>query len=80
MTDSVEFTPEELLETVLNIAASAVEQQFDDNTREALWVVLDACATAYGIEAHRVFEDTTPPTSFPFSITDVSPPDEDPST
>lgn len=68
------FTPEELLETVLNIAASAVEQQFDDDTREALWVVLDACANAYGIEAHRVFEDTHTPQSFPFKITDVTPP------
>jgi len=68
------FTPEELLETVLNIAASAVEQQFDDDTREALWVVLDACATAYGIEAHREFEDTNPPVSFPFKITDATPP------
>jgi len=79
MSDSVEFTPEELLETVLNVAASAVEQQFDDDTREALWVVLDACAAAYGIEAHRVFEDTAPPVSFPFKITDVTD-SEDPST
>ena len=81
MSKSVEFTPEELLETVLNVAASAVEQQFDDETREALWVVLDACATAYGIEVHREFEDTQPPTTFPFRITDATPPrDEDPST
>ena len=77
----VEFTPEELLETVLNVAASAVEQQFDDETREALWVVLDACATAYGIEVHREFEDVHPPTTFPFKITDATPSrDEDPST
>jgi hypothetical protein len=81
MKKNVEFTPEELLETVLNVAASAVEQQFDDDTREALWVVLDACATAYGIEVHREFEDTAPPTTFPFKITDATPPDvEDPST
>jgi len=72
-----EFTPEQLLETVLNIAASAVEQQFDDDTREALWVILDACATAYEIEVHREFEDTQPPASFPFKITDATPPRND---
>ena len=75
--DTQEFTPEELLETVLNVAASAVEQQFDDDTREALWVVLDACADAYGIEAHRVFEGEPTSKTFPFKITDVTPPDAD---
>ena len=72
--DTQEFTSQELLETVLNVAASAVEQQFDDDTREALWVVLDACATAYGIEVHREFEDIKAPLNFPFKITDVTPP------
>lgn len=71
--DVTAFTAQELLETVLNIAASAVEQQFDDDTREALWVILDACATAYGIESHREFEDTHPPIDLPFKITDVTP-------
>ena len=77
MTAPNEFTPEELLETVLNVAASAVEQQFDDDTREALWVILDACATAYGIEVHREFDDVKPPTHFPFKITDATPPRDD---
>jgi hypothetical protein len=69
-----EFTSEELLETVLNIAASAVDAQFDDDTREALWVVLDACAAAYGIESHKEFEKGV---TFPFKITDVTPPRND---
>jgi len=75
--DTQEFTSQELLETVLNVAASAVEQQFDDDTREALWVVLDACAAAYGIEAHRVFEGEPTLKTFPFKITDVTPPRND---
>lgn len=70
---TVSFTPEELLETVLNVAASAVEQQFDDDTRESLWMILDACAMAYGIESHREFDTTKPPVHFPFNITDVTP-------
>lgn len=71
--ENITYTPEELLETVLNIAASAVEQQFHDDTREALWAILDATAQAYGIEAHREFADTsTVPQGFPFRITDVT--------
>jgi hypothetical protein len=64
-----EFTAEELLETVLNLAASTVEAQYDDTTRETLWVILDACAQVYGIE---VVKDA-PPKHYPFRITDATP-------
>ena len=75
--DDDEFTPEELLGTVLNIAASAVDQQFHDETREALWVVLDACARAYDIDIEIAASTDQPPKSFPFKITDITPPDSD---
>ena len=70
--DAIEYTAEQLLETVLNIAASAVDAQFDDDTREALWVILDATAEAYGISVEREGDTQTPPKGFPFRITDIS--------
>ena len=68
------FTPIELLETVLNLAECTVNNQYDDDTRTALYAVLDACANAYGIEVHA---GRTPPRDFPFKITDISPPEDE---
>lgn len=70
--DNDDFTPEELLGTVLNIAAQAVDSQFHDETREALWVVLDACARAYDINIEYPGDTDAPPRNFPFKITDIS--------
>jgi len=68
------FSQMELLETVLNLAECTVSQQFDDETRTALYAVLDACAESFGVEIH---DSRTPPRDFPFKITDVTPPEDE---
>ena len=72
--DNTSFTAEELLETVLNLAEQTVSNQFDDDTRAALYAVLDATARAYGIEVHHEGDRLHPPQTYPFKITDVSKP------